>query len=118
MSLLRPSKSSRGILVGVLSGLVGIGCCVGPAVAALTGITSAAIAIDLANGWYERWAWAFRTAGAATAAAAIFVARASVDRCRASRSGVWKYTAVVAGTGVATYAAFYGITTWLGAVAS
>jgi hypothetical protein len=39
-------RPSRGLFGGVIAGVVGIGCCVGPAVAALMGITSAAIAID------------------------------------------------------------------------
>lgn len=48
-------RPRRGIVAGLIAGVVGIGCCVGPAVAALTGITSAAVAIDLANSLYSEW---------------------------------------------------------------
>lgn len=55
-------SSPRGVVAGLIVGVVGIGCCVGRAVA-LTGITSAAVAMDVAHSLYSEWGWAFKLAG-------------------------------------------------------
>ncbi len=107
-------RSGRGLVAGVIAGAVGIGCCVGPAVAALTGITSAAVAIDTANSLYSEWGWAFKLAGLASGVAAIALAMRSRRRCATRRLGLLRYALIVAVTGTVTYGALYGVTTWLG----
>ncbi len=59
MQSARPT-ARRGTVLGIGLGVVGLGCCVGPAVAALLGITTATVAVDLATGLYEKWGWAFK----------------------------------------------------------
>jgi hypothetical protein len=107
-------KPGRGIVAGVIAGVVGLGCCVGPAVAALTGFTSAAVAIDLADSLYSEWGWAFKLAGLTSGAAAIGLTLRSRRGCRTRSLGLLRYALIVAVTGVATYGALYGLTTWLG----
>lgn len=117
MSRAEPARSRRGIVAGVAAGVVGIGCCVGPAVAALMGITSAAVAIDMANSLYSEWGWAFKLAGVTAGGAAIGLAFRSRRRCRSRPLRLGRYGLVVAVTGLLTYGALYGVTTWLGGVA-
>jgi len=107
-------RPGRGIVAGFVAGVVGIGCCVGPAVAALTGITSAAVAIDLADSLYSEWGWAFKLAGLASGTVAIGLTLRSRRSCRARSLGLLRYALIVIVTGVATYGALYGLTTWLG----
>jgi hypothetical protein len=107
-------RPSRGLFAGAIAGVVSIGCCVGPAVAALTGIASAAVAIDAANFLYSEWGWAFKVAGVASGLAAIGLAFRSRRRCRARPLGLFRYALIVTITGMATYGLLYGVTTWLG----
>ncbi len=107
-------QPGRGIVAGLIAGVVGIGCCVGPAVAALAGITSAAVAIDLANSLYSEWGWAFKLAGLTSGAVAIGLMLRSRRGCRTRSLGLLRYALIVTVTGVATYGALYGLTTWLG----
>jgi hypothetical protein len=107
-------RPGRGLIAGVIAGVVGIGCCVGPAVAALTGITSAAVAIDAANFLYAQWGWAFKLAGLASAVVAVAVAVRARRRSRTRSLGLLRYALIVALTGTLTYGILYGLTTWLG----
>jgi hypothetical protein len=107
-------RPSRGLFAGAIAGVVGIGCCVGPAVTALMGITSAAVAIDAANFLYSEWGWAFKFAGVASGLAAIGLAFRSRRRCQARPLGVFRCALIVTITGVAMYGLLYGVTTWLG----
>lgn len=68
----RPRRSA---LLGALAGLIGIGCCVYPVVLVLLGLSSAAAAVDLATTLFDEWGWAFRSAGAVFALAALWVQR-------------------------------------------
>ncbi|MEX2203381.1 MAG: hypothetical protein WD965_04775 [Actinomycetota bacterium] len=112
----RPRRSS---LLGSVAGLIGIGCCVYPVALVLLGLSSATAAVDLANVLFDEWGWAFRSAGAAFAVAALWVQRRRAQACPVdarpslARNALW-----IVAAGVATYAAFYGFTTWLGSLAT
>jgi hypothetical protein len=109
-------RQPRGVAAGLIAGIIGIGCCVGPAVVALTGITSAAVAIDTANSLYSQWGWAFKLAGFGAGGVAIAFALGSRRRCRTRPLGISRYALIVVITGLATYGTLYGVTTWLGRI--
>lgn len=102
---------------GVAAGVVALGCCVGPTVAALVGITSAAVAVDVSTDLYGRWGWAFKLAGLLFGAAAVVVSARRRAACRAEPR-VWRTIGIVALAGGVTYSLLYGTTTWLGARAT
>jgi hypothetical protein len=105
--------------VGVAAGVVALGCCVGPAVAALVGVTSGAFALDLATDLYSQWGWAFKIAGAGVGLIAFARARSRMRACSTEGgSGLKRFAAVVIVSGLATYGALYGVTTWLGGFAN
>jgi hypothetical protein len=112
----RPRRSA---LLGAVAGLIGIGCCVYPVVLVLLGLSSAAAAVDLANELFDDWGWAFKSAGAAFALAALWMQRRRARACPVdvrptlTRNALW-----IAATAVATYAVVYGFTTWLGSLAT
>jgi hypothetical protein len=109
----------RSALLGAISGLIGIGCCVYPAALVLLGLSSAVAAVDLATTLYDEWGWAFRSAGGASALAAVWIQRRRARACSEdARPNLTRTVLWVAGAGVATYAAFYGFTTWLGSLAT
>jgi ABC-type transport system involved in cytochrome c biogenesis permease subunit len=110
------SARLRGVVAGLIAGVVGIGCCVGPAIAALTGITSAAVAIDTANSLYADWGWAFKLAGLTSGAVAVGLAFRGRRRCGSRRLGLLRYSLIVALTGLVTYVTLYSLTTWLGSL--
>ncbi len=68
-----------------MAGLIGLACCVGPAAAALVGLTSAAAAADLGNRLYSEWGWAFKLAAAVFAVAAVVVQRRRAASCPVDR---------------------------------
>lgn len=103
----------RGLLAGVVAGVIGLGCCVGPAVAALLGLTSATAAIGVAENLYSEWGWAFKAAAAFFALAAIIRARRRRS-CSSSTSGIGRFAVVLAVTALVTYALLYAATSWLG----
>lgn len=107
-------RRPRGVTAGLVAGIIGIGCCVGPAVAALTGITSATVAIDAANSLYSEWGWAFKLAGFVAAAVAIGLALRACRHCRTRPLGIGRYALIVGVTGLVTYGSLYGLTTWFG----
>ena len=113
------ARPRRSALLGAVAGLIGIGCCVYPVVLVLLGLSSAAAAVDLANVLFDEWGWAFRSAGGAFAVAALWIQRRRARACAVNvrpnlaRTALW-----IAVAGVATYAAFYGFTTWLGSLAT
>ena len=109
----------RSALLGAIGGLIGIGCCVYPVTLLLLGVSSAATAVDLANTLYDEWGWAFRSAGAAFALAALWIQRRRARACPVdARPTLTRMALWVAGAGLITYAAFYGFTTWLGTLAT
>jgi len=103
--------------IGLLGGLVGMSCCIGPTVLALLGIVSAGTAYAWANDLYGAAGWWFRLAGLAALAALVWIALRRRDECSASGVGrQWRRLAAVLGIAVGTYAALYGLTTWLGSL--
>jgi LPXTG-motif cell wall-anchored protein len=104
--------------IGLLGGLVGILCCVGPTVLALIGVVSAGTAFVWATTLYDNDTWWFRLAGLAVTGLLVWVALRRRNEC--SVAGVrrlrWRLLAVL-GIAVATYALLYGVTLWLGTLA-
>ena len=67
-------SEKKGILVaGLMAGLVAGLCCVTPIVLVLLGLTTIAVAADIGNVLYGRWAWAFRAAALAFLALALVI---------------------------------------------
>ncbi len=112
-----PLTPRRGLVGGLGAGVVAIGCCVGPTVAALFGVMSAAAAADLALDLFEKWGWAFKAAGIAAGIAALLIARRQARACRIGQRSLIRFALVLATSGIATYFALYALTTWLGEVA-
>lgn len=114
------SRARRGgFLVGALAGLIGLACCVTPAVLALLGLSTASFAIALGNTLYYDYGWYFRVAGLSFAAAgviAILRARKSCSIRGARRE--WRLLVIVALTMAVVYGALYSLTTWLARLAS
>jgi hypothetical protein len=90
-----------------------------PGDARLLGLSSAAAAVDLGDTLYDEWGWAFKSAGAVFALGAFWVQHRRARACAVdARQSLTRTVLWVAGAGVATYAAFYGFTTWLGSLAT
>ncbi|MGI8616077.1 MAG: hypothetical protein ACR2L4_04745 [Actinomycetota bacterium] len=109
----------RSGLLGAIAGLIGIGCCVYPVALVLLGLSSTAAAVDLANTLFDEWGWAFKSAGTAFALTALWIQRGRARACPVdARPSLTRTVLWLAGAGLATYAAFYGFTTWLGSLAT
>ena len=104
-------------MAGVAAGIVALGCCVGPAVAALIGVASGAFALDLATDLYAQWGWAFKIAGVGVGLIAFARARSRMRACNTEGNGLRRFAAVVVVSGLGTYGVLYGVTTWLGGLA-
>jgi len=103
--------------IGLLGGLVGMLCCVGPTVLALLGMVSAGTAYAWATDLYGAAGWWFRLAGLAALAALVWIALRHRDQCSvAGARHHWRRLAAVLGIAVGTYLALYGLTTWLGSL--
>ncbi len=104
--------------IGLTGGLVGILCCVGPAMLALLGVVGAGTAFAWATDLYGNYAWWFRLAGLAVMALLVWIALRRRDHC--DLAGVRRWRRRLAGTlliAVATYVGLYALTTWLGTLA-
>lgn len=115
-----PSPSARdrcGFVAGIAAGFIALSCCVGPAIGALLGITSATVAFGVATDLYDHWGWAFKLAGVIFAGAAVVLVVRRQRACGA-RPRVWRSIGVIGIAGVVTYSLLYGATTWLGTLAS
>jgi len=114
----KQASQSFGIGLGLLSGLVGMLCCLTPAVLVLFGLTTATAAVSLATRWYAEYAWYLRGTAALLALAGIMIHLKKRNACslRGARAnfGLIATTAVV---GVLAYGALYWFTTWLGSLA-
>lgn len=110
-------RDRPGVVTGIAAGVIALSCCVGPAVAALLGMTTAAVAIDVATDLYGNWGWAFKLAGVAFAATALLLSVRRRRTCGA-KPRVWRSIGMIALSGIATYSLLYGATTWLGARAA
>ncbi len=104
---------------GLVGGVVGILCCVGPTLLAVFGVVGAGTAYVWANTLYDGYAWWFRLAGLALMG--LLVARALRRRGQCSLRGaaaVRGKLLVTLTIAVSTYVALYAATTWLGSFAS
>ncbi|MEO3784082.1 hypothetical protein ABGB12_12170 [Actinocorallia sp. B10E7] len=104
--------------IGIVSGLVGILCCVGPTVLALLGVVSAGTAYAWANDLYGDYAWWFRLGGVAVLVGLGWWALRRRGLCSVGgvRRARWRLLAAAA-VAVGTYAVLYAVTTWLGTLA-
>ncbi|WP_306371424.1 hypothetical protein [Nocardiopsis sp. CC223A] len=111
-------KEISTVRIGLLGGLVGMLCCVGPTVLALLGVVSAGTAFVWATDLYDGYAWWFRLAGLAVVAALVWWSLRRRGQC--SVAGVrrvrWRILGVLA-VAAATYGVLYAVTTWLGTLA-
>lgn len=107
-----------GIGLGLFSGLIGMLCCVTPAVLFLLGLATATAAVSLGIQWYASYAWPLRGAALLLALAGILLHLRRRNACslRGARTNLGSIvtTFVVGGL---TYGALYWITTWLGRLA-
>ncbi len=108
-----------GLKLGLLAGLAGISCCVGPTVLALLGLSSVSFAISLSNTLYYHYGWYFRGAALVLAAAGViyFLRRRKSCTLRGAREQ-WRLLLTVVTAMVAVYAGLYWLTTWLARAAS
>jgi hypothetical protein len=103
----RAVRPPRSALLGAIAGLIGIGCCVYPVALVLLGLSSAVAAVDLANVLFHEWGWAFKSAGAAFALAALWIQRRRARACPVdARPGLPRNALWITAAGVATYATF------------
>ncbi len=108
-----------GLKLGVVAGLAGISCCVGPTVLALLGLSSVSVAINLGNTLYSQYGWYFRGAALVLAAAGVIRVLQLRKACtlRGAR-GQWRLLATVVAAMVVVYAGLYWLTAWLARAAS
>lgn len=112
-------RARSNVMLGVVTGALGLGCCVYPVVLVLVGLSSASGAIILGNRLYSEWGWAFKLAAAGFAGAAIVVQRRRARACGIDRpGGTLKSATIVVGTGLATYAVLYLATRGLASLAA
>lgn len=108
-----------GLKLGALAGLVGVSCCVSPAVLALLGLSSVSFAISLGETLYYEYGWYFR--GAALVLATGGVASILRGRKACSLQGAraqWRLLLTVLVVLVVMYAALYALTAYLARLAS
>lgn len=111
----RSERRLPSIRIGVVAGVTGLMCCVGPSVLALIGVLSAGTAFTWATDLYDGYAWLFRIGGLVVLAGLLWWSLRRRDQC--SIAGVrrtWPRLVVALGVAVATYLILYGVTTWLG----
>lgn len=124
----RPNRATDGaaaepgrlpvLRVGMAGGLVGMLCCVGPALLALFGVVGAGTAYVWAQQLYGGYSWWFRLAGLAIMVGLVVIALRRRSAC--SLRGVRDHRAQIAlmvPVGLTTYGVLYGVTTWLGSFA-
>lgn len=109
------SRSLPSVRIGLLAGVTGILCCVGPTVLALLGLVSAATAYVWANDLYDGYAWVFRAAALLVLAGLVTWSLRRRNQCSiAGARRVWPQLLLTLVVAVVTYAALYALTTWLG----
>lgn len=108
-----------GLKLGALAGLVGISCCVSPAVLALLGLSTVSFAISLGNTLYYQYGWYFRGAAILLAAVGVFWTLRGRKACslRGARAQ-WRLLLTVVLAMVVIYAALYWFTSYLARAAS
>ncbi len=116
-----PGALARGLPVariGIVAGLTGILCCVGPTVLALLGVITAGTAFVWATDLYDGYAWWFRLGGLVVLTALVVWSLRRRNQCSlAGARRVWPRLAAAVLIAAATYAALYAVTTWLGTFA-
>lgn len=116
-----PARSSTRlpwVRIGLLAGLTGILCCVGPTVLALLGVVSAGTAFVWATDLYDGYAWPFRVGGLVVLVGLVVWALRRRDQCSlAGARRVWPRLLLALAVAVTTYVALYALTTWLGTFA-
>lgn len=114
----KKGSPSYGIGLGLLSGLVGMLCCVTPAVLVLFGLTTATAAVSLATRWYVEYAWYLRGLAALLALAGIMLHLKRRNACslRGARANL-SLIVTTFSIAVLTYGALYWFTSWLGSLA-
>lgn len=107
------------VRIGVLGGLVGMLCCVGPTVLALLGVLGAGTAYAWAKDLYGGYAWWFRLAGLVVTGGLVILALRRRRACSlaGARAARWRLL-LVTGMAVATYAVLYAVTTLAGQLAT
>ena len=114
----RTSAQLSSIRIGLLAGLTGILCCVGPTVLAILGVVSAGTAYVWANDLYDGYAWLFRAAALLVLVGLVIWSLRRRNQCSISGARrIWPKLALAFGVAVFTYAALYALTTWLGTFA-
>lgn len=100
-----------GLKLGALAGLLGIACCVSPALLALLGLASVSFAISLGTTLYDGYGWYFR--GVALLLAGVGVVAILRRRRACSLGGArsqWRLLVSVALAMAAAYLALYWVT--------
>jgi hypothetical protein len=108
-----------GLRLGIVAGLAGIACCVGPTVLALLGLSSVSFAISLGNTLYYQYGWYFR--GAALILAVAGVVSLLRGRKACTLRGVqeqWRLLVTVVAAMFVVYAGLYWLTGWLARAAA
>jgi hypothetical protein len=106
------------IRIGIVAGITGLLCCVGPTLLALLGVVSAGTAFVWATDLYDGYSWLFRLAGLAVLVGLVVWSLRRRDQC--TLGGVrktWPRLLLALGIAVGTYVALYAVTTWLGTFA-
>lgn len=104
--------------IGLVAGLAGILCCVGPTVLALLGVISSGTAFVWATDLYDGYAWWFRLGGLVVLTALVVWSLRRRNQCSlAGARRVWPRLAAAVLIAVATYASLYAVTTRLGTFA-
>jgi hypothetical protein len=106
------------IRIGIIAGIAGLLCCVGPTVLALVGVVSAGTAFVWATDLYDGYSWLFRLAGLGVLVGIMVWSLRRRNQC--TLGGVrktWPRLLLALGIAVGTYVALYAVTTWLGAFA-
>lgn len=113
-----PARGLPVARIGFVAGLTGILCCVGPTVLALLGVITAGTAFVWATDLYDGYAWWFRLGGLVVLIALVVWSLTRRSQCSlAGARRVWPRLAAAVLIAVATYAALYAVTTWLGTFA-
>ncbi|HZZ47778.1 MAG TPA: hypothetical protein VFE65_12910 [Pseudonocardia sp.] len=104
--------------IGLVGGVVGMLCCVGPTVLALVGVLSATTAYAWAETLYGGYTWWFRVAGLlATVVLIVWALRRRQACSLAGARARWRRLLLVISVAVATYGVLYAATTALGTLA-